>query len=230
MNIDEQNHHTAKSIESFLNLNGILRHDIINSLNIISLASDLLEKGNIDNSLLDMMKMSSSNLLNQLVQARELDRVLDIINDKHVPEHIGEILETTRRKYFSQCELITNLKENFLLSNAFSSIFNGLIRNATNYRKAKVITVSTANFNHIQTIIVHDDGNQIPDDIKNAINSEVDQFDVLKHEKIYFELFLVKEILKTMKNYQLTLENHIGNGNQFIITFRDKNLNKLKKY
>ena len=230
MNSSVSNHHTAKSIEAFMNLNGILRHDIINNLNIINLASDLLEIGNIDTSLLDMVKFSSSKLLDQLVQARELDRVLDIISDKHVTEKVEEILETTRRKYFTQSELILNLKENFLLSSAFSSIFNGLIRNATNYRQAKEITITTAKFNSISTIVFHDDGDQIPDDIKSAINGEDEQFNPLRHDKNYFELFLVKEIINTMGNHKLTLENNFTNGNQFLITFEEKNLKKLKQF
>ena len=219
MSPSRSNEIASRSIESFLNLNSYLRHGIINNVNIINLATDMIELGEKDPSLVEMLTISSSKLVNRLIQSKELERILELVSRTQECENIRDILSTSTRNYFSLSEFIFDLKEEFPLTTIYSSIFNGIFRNAINIRKAKVINISTGRISEKITLIIKDDGEFIPKVIEEAINDEKIQFDPLIHDNDYFDVFLVKEIFKNIENCTFSLKNDISTGSSYIITF-----------
>ncbi len=209
----------SRSIESFLNLNSYLRHGIINNVNIINLATDMIQLGeNDDSSLIEMLTLSSTKLINRLIQSKELEGILELVIREPTYENIEEILNTSTRKYFSQCKFILDLKEKFPINMIYSSIFNSIFRNAITVRQAEVITISTEKISDNFTLIIKDDGGFIPNTIVEAINDERIQFDPLIHDNGYFDLFLVKEIIKGIGNHPFSVKNGISLGCSFIIS------------
>jgi two-component sensor histidine kinase len=190
--------------------NRILRHDIANSLHIVTSALDLYSTSD-DFQFVDMAKKAANKGVSIIRYMHDLDlatssnTLLEVYN---VKDFILSSIEGNELAFSITGECLVKA------DTAFNSVVSNIVGNARVHGKASRIDVNIVECNGICRIEFSDDGIGIPDDVKSRVFDEGFKYGDTGHTG--FGLFIVK---KTIERYggKVWVEDNVPSGAKFII-------------
>ncbi|MBP1909409.1 MASE3 domain-containing protein [Methanolobus bombayensis] len=198
-------------------VNKILRHDVLNDLNIISLLIENL-KGRMDEKELDLSENAvahSLKLINEmkdfesLIRVRELMtidlRLLALEVSQEFPANI---------KVSGHCSVKAD--------SGLHSVIGNIVQNAIMHGGAENINIDIISDGEYCEMHISDDGSGIPDKIKDRIFDEGFKFGKSGHTGL--GLYISKKIIERYGD--ISVEDNIPSGATFIIRFFNNESNK----
>jgi signal transduction histidine kinase len=190
--------------------NRILRHDIANDLNIITMALNLFEEQG-DKKYLYMIKNAAHNGASLIENVKELDLIsagdrqfellaVKSLVDGVISKHTAEFNVT------GDCIVMAD--------KALSSVIDNIISNALIHGNASKIDIGIVSHNGTCEISIADNGTGIPDEIKPKVFDEGFKYGKTGHTG--FGLYIAK---KTVERYNgsIRVEDNKPSGAKFII-------------
>ncbi len=161
--------------------NSVLRHDVLNNLNIISGAIELCER----ECQADKAVERCIDLINEI---RELESLAE--NPKEVS--ISEIVKRVARHYDIQVDIKGDCKA----KSSLAIVFDNLIRNSICHGKATKVEVNVESDSEGCTITFRDNGSGIPDEIQPRIFEKGFKFG--ENANTGLGLFIVKKVVEML--------------------------------
>ena len=201
--------------------NHILRHDIANSLHIVTSALDMYENSD-DVQFVNMAKKAAYKGVSIIENMRDLDlatssdAVLEIYNIK---DFIFNVLE--------RYDIISSISGDCLVKVdvALNSAIDNIVSNAVVHGKAQNMHVNIENDDGLCIVEFADDGIGIPDDVKSHVFDEGFKYGETGHTG--FGLFIVK---KTIERYggKVWVEDNSPQGTKFIFRLNALSMDDLR--
>jgi signal transduction histidine kinase len=206
----ESREEQAKLTEMLRTTNSILRHDIANNLQVITMSLDIMEEKG-DPSYISMIRNATrkSALLITSVKGLDMktpgDSKLEVLNVK-------QLLDSTINKHNVEFAIEGNC--NVMADQALLSVFDNIISNAISHGKASRIEIETRNSGERCQVSISDNGKGIADEVKPYIFDEGFKHGEAGHTGI--GLFIAK---KTVERYNgcIRVEDNNPSGARFII-------------
>lgn len=200
--------------------NRILRHDIANSLQIVTSALDMYSNSD-DVQFVNMAKKAAYKGVSIIGHMRDFD--LATSSDAVLePYRVKDFVINTLEKY----DISASVNGDCLVKAdaALNSVVDNIVSNALVHGKSENMHINIENDNGICRIEFMDDGIGIPDDIKSRVFDEGFKYGETGHTG--FGLFIVK---KTVERYggKVEVENNIPKGTRFIIEMNAISLDDL---
>jgi signal transduction histidine kinase len=207
----ESREEQVKLTEVLRTTNSILRHDIANNLQVITMALDLLEEKG-DSSYMSMVRNATRKSALLISSVKELDQKssgdtkLEVLN-------VNQLLDSAMNRHDVEFTVEGNC--NVMADHALLSVFDNIISNAIAHGKASKVSIETKNLGDRCQITIADNGRGIPDEVKPHIFNEGFKHGEAGHTGI--GLFISK---KTIDRYNgcLSVEDNDPSGTKFVIT------------
>jgi len=194
-------------------LNKILRHDILNDLNVVSNYIEVYRDVH-DGKLLDKALKSIEKSVNLIKQMKELETLVSN-GDNLTPMKVRELVEEVISNYPIDFNIIGDCT--VIADHALRSVIDNIIRNAITHGKADRIDVMMEDNGETAEIRISDNGKGIPDRIKNKIFRE--EFKYGETGNTGLGLYIVK---KTVERYggEVYVEDNEPNGSIFVLKLK----------
>ena len=204
-----------KAYQSHLKIiNNILRHDITNNFTVIKSALHIF-RNNED----EKMLLEAENNVRKGVAIIERMRKLEQFLSTHKTLNIYDLnifFKSIKNNYLP-LQIIVNGKAKIFADEALESVFDNLIRNAIIHGKADMVKITIEKKNEDCIIKVADNGNGIPDNIKDKIFEESFKYGVKGHTGL--GLYSVQKIIERY-NGNIKVKNNKPKGTVFIINLK----------
>ncbi|MBP1909408.1 ATP-binding protein [Methanolobus bombayensis] len=206
----ESKEEQAKLAELLRTTNSILRHDIANNLQVITMALDLLEEKG-DSSYISMIRNATKKSALLITSVKGLDMNssgrcdLEVVNVK-------QVLESSMNRHDVEFTMEGNC--NVMADQALLSVFDNIVSNAISHGKATEVKIKVAKLNGRCQISIADNGKGIPDSVKPYIFNE--GFIHGEAGNTGIGLFVSK---KTIERYNgcIRVEDNVPSGARFIV-------------
>ena len=206
----ESREEQAKLAEMLRTTNSILRHDIANNLQVITMALDIMEEKG-DTSYISMIRNAARKSALLITSVKELDMrspgdsKLEVLNVK-------QLLDSVISRHNVEFTIEGNC--NVMADQALLSVFDNIVSNAISHGKASKIGVQTRNLGERCQISIADNGKGIPDEVKPHVFNEGFKHGEAGHTGI--GLFIAK---KTIERYNgcIRVEDNSPSGARFTI-------------
>jgi Signal transduction histidine kinase len=190
--------------------NRILRHDIANDLNIITMALDLFEEQG-DEKYLSMIKNAAYKGASLIKNAKELDQVstgeghLEFLAVKSMVDNVVS-KHTAEFNLTGDCIVMAD--------KALSSVIDNIVSNALIHGNASKVDIGIMSQNGTCEISIADNGTGIPDEVKSRVFDEGYKYGKTGHKG--FGLYIAK---KTVERYNgsIRVEDNVPSGAKFTI-------------
>ena len=199
-------------------INKILRHDILNELTVVS-GSIEVYKENRDKRLLDSAYKSVERSVELIKKMRELEALV-ATGGSLKPFSARELIEEVLSGYIDfeerKIDITVNGDATILADEAFSSVVSNMIRNSIIHGKADRIEITIEKKGDFCEIRIADNGEGIPDEIKEEIFEEGFSGD---SKSTGLGLYIAR---KTIERYggSIKVEDNHPSGAVFIITLK----------
>jgi len=196
-------------------INRILRHDILNHLNVIQMATYLSEKKGDFTYLSKVMKSveASIKLVNDM---KNLEYTVSKGGKLAVYE-TREIIEEVSSNYPIQFNISGYGK--IVADEAFSSVIDNLIRNAINHGKTEKMDIVISPNKDYSEISIRDYGAGMKKDILDKIFDE--NFKAGSTGNTGIGLYIVKKVVERYGG-KIKVESELGKGTTFTLTVPSK--------
>jgi PAS domain S-box-containing protein len=151
-------------------LNRMLRHDILNNLNVILLALESVKVSGKDKLLIKHALNSLEKSVRLIDKARELEKM--VVSGKELkPLRAIEVIEEVAKRH---PEIEINITGDLvvLADEAFESVIDNLVLNSVVHGKATRVDIEMVEEGEYCVIKVKDNGRGIPDEIKERVFQE----------------------------------------------------------
>lgn len=191
-------------------VNKILRHDVVNDLNIVQMAFDNMGNGR-DSEMLAMSEKAVNRSLRLIRNMRDLDMTMST-DEKLDIYSAGDFVLSSIGKY----DVSYNINGECLVKadSAFNSVIDNIINNAIVHGKSDHIDISITDNGDVCRIEFADDGIGIPDDVKKRVFEDGFKYGETGHTG--FGLFIVKKIIEHYDG-KVWVEDNNPKGSKFII-------------
>jgi signal transduction histidine kinase len=191
-------------------VNKILRHDILNDLNIISLSVENL-KGRLDEKELDLSENAVEHSLKLIKEMREFEHLI------HVRELVAIDLRLLALDVSQEFPVIVNVSGNCTVKadSGLHSVIGNIIQNAIMHGGAENIDIDISSDEEHCEVRISDDGCGIPDKIKERIFDEGFKHGKSGHTGL--GLYIAKKIVERYGD--ISVEDNLPSGTTFIIRF-----------
>lgn len=190
--------------------NRILRHDIANDLQIITVALSLFE-GKGDKKYLFMIRKAAMKSASLIQGMKELDNFsvgdgqLELLNVK-------DLIDQITNNYAVEFNVTGNC---FVRGDkALSSVFDNIISNAIIHGNTGRIDIEILSRNDKCEISIADNGTGIPDEVKSRVFDEGYTYGKTAHTG--FGLYIAKKTVERLKG-SIRVEDNVPSGAKFII-------------
>ena len=170
-------------------MNTMLRHDFLNHLAVISMATEIMETKDEKMKEKIFRCIDSSKLL--IDKIRDLERAVSFESELTEYE-IKPLIEKIMEKY-PEVKLELNGNCFVLADEAIYSLFENIINNSIFHGKTKIINITIRADEKMCVITIVDEGIGIPDEIKSHIFDEGFTFGA--HKSTGLGLYIVKTII-----------------------------------
>nr|WP_321497605.1 ATP-binding protein [uncultured Methanolobus sp.] len=206
----ESREEQAKLTEMLRTTNSILRHDIANNLQVITMSLDIMEEKG-DTSYISMIRNATRKSALLITSVKELDMrspgdsKLEVLNVK-------QLLDSVISRHNVEFTIEGNC--NVMADQALLSVFDNIVSNAISHGKASKIGIQTRNLGERCQISIADNGKGIPDEVKPHVFNEGFKHGEAGHTGI--GLFIAK---KTIERYNgcIRVEDNSPSGARFTI-------------
>ena len=196
-------------------VNKILRHDILNDLNIMSLAVGNL-KERMDERELDLSENAVHHSLKLIEEMKDLESLM-YVRELSTFDLYGLAEEVAR-----EFPVMVNIhgKCSVKADSGLHSVIGNLIQNAIVHGKAdKVDITMTSQGDHCE-MRISDNGIGIPDSIKERVFQEGFKYGPTGHSGI--GLYIVKRIIE--RYGEISVEDNLPSGTTFVLKFYNSNV------
>ena len=196
-------------------INRILRHDLTNNFTVINSALRLYDSTN-DRNYLSEIKGSLDRSIKLIRSMGEQEAFLPDNSNLKVYSIQDVLDEVINEK--TEAKIKINGDSHILADEVIYSVFENIINNAFTHGKASRITINIRNKDMKCQISIEDNGQGIPDEIKDKIFEEGFKYGTSGNTGI--GLFIVK---KAMENYrgEVSVEDNIPTGTIIKLTFNN---------
>ncbi|WMW25726.1 MASE3 domain-containing protein [Methanolobus sediminis] len=203
-------------LETLSLVNQILRHDILNDLNIICLSIDNL-KERMSERELDFSEKAVNHSIKLICEMKDFESLM----------YIRELMTIDLRMLAIEISKEFPVKINISgycsvkADSGLHSVIGNIIQNAVIHGKADTIDISMDSKEDYCELRISDNGSGIPDKIKERIFDE--GFKYGKSGNTGLGLYIVKRIVE--RYGEISVEDNTPSGATFIIKFYDDNRN-----
>lgn len=190
--------------------NRILRHDIANDLQVITVSLDLLEEKQ-DEKFIKMSQKAVQRSISLIRSMRDLDYALSPDNQLEL-QSVKSIVTSVTERYDAEFHVKGDCL--VMIDSAFFSVIDNIVSNALVHGSASRIDVNIDILNESCKIDISDNGTGIPEDIRPYVFDEGFKYGKTGHTG--FGLYIVK---KTIERYNGTIrtEDNDSGGAKFLI-------------
>jgi len=200
-----------KNRERLKTASSIIRHDILNDLVVIQSALNLYRDDNDKSMLLEIDKRLEKSM-STIEKHREQERYLD----SHIELDEYDLLDVISEiaKNYSNIAINCDGNAKVYADNAIYSVFDNIIDNAIKHAQASSIDISINTSDENCEVRIADNGNGVPDHIKEKIFDEGFKFGEEGHTGI--GLYIVRNTIEEYGGY-VTIEDNEPRGAIFIL-------------
>ncbi len=197
-------------------VNKVLRHDILNDLNIISLAVDNL-KERMNAKELDMSEKAVKHSLTAIREMKDLESLM------HVRELKVMDLRVLAMEVAQEFPVVVNIHGDCSVKadSGLHSVISNIIQNAMVHGKADRVDISMKSYENFCEMRISDNGKGIPGRIKERIFEEGFKYGPSGHTGV--GLYIAKRIVERYGD--ISLEDNVPSGATFILKFYYNDLN-----
>jgi len=204
-------------------MNKVLRHDILNDLNIALNFCDLIATQDED------IKQRVMNTISKCVELIENTGELERAFNRKIDSN-GIKLSDIRTKIKELSKNYPELKINtignckIIVDESISTVFDNIVRNAKVHGKANNIDISLKKEGKNCEIWISDDGVGIPDKYKDKIFNE--GFSQGPNKGLGLGLYISKKIME-MQGGEIEVRDNNPNGSIFILRFKSDDIHEI---
>lgn len=191
-------------------VNKILRHDILNDLNIVCLSVDNL-KERMNERELDMSEKAVQHSLTIIKEMKDLESLMYVRELKTVD------LRQLALEVSQEFPIVVNIHGNSSVKadSGLHSVIGNVIQNAIVHGKADKVDISMSSQKELCEMRISDNGTGIPDRIKERVFEEGFKYGPSGHSGI--GLYIVKRIIERYGT--VSVEDNIPSGTTFVLKF-----------
>ncbi|MCQ1536842.1 HAMP domain-containing histidine kinase [Methanosarcina sp. KYL-1] len=194
-------------------INRIIRHDVSNELNVISMSLELFQMKGEERYVSKALKATerSADIINKMREMENLVSRGGRLNPCNIQAVIRELIENypVEFKVEGSCRP--------LVDEAFPSLMDNIIRNAIIHGKTDRIDISIKNEGNFCVIRIADYGKGIPEEFKEKIFEEGFKFGETGNSGL--GLYIVKKIVDRYEG-SITVEDNRPSGTIFVMKLR----------
>ncbi len=191
-------------------VNKILRHDILNDLNIISLSVDNL-KERMDERELDMSQKAVQHSLKLISEMKDFESLMYVREVKTIDLRLL-VMEVSQE---FPIHLNIHGKCSVKADSGLHSVIGNIIQNSIVHGKADMIDISMQEKDGFCELRISDNGSGIPDRVKGRVFEEGFKYGESGHTGI--GLYIAKRIVE--RYGEISLEDNVPSGTTFILKF-----------
>ncbi len=190
-------------------INKIVRHDILNDLQIVQGFLETEYKG--DKNIYHKLMKRIEKIVRLMKRAKDLEHLASI-NEEFKEYDMKEVVENVAKEYDIEINIHGNCK--IKADDAIYSVIDNIIMNAILHGKASQIDVMIEKNEEGCTIKIADNGKGIPDEIKSRIFDE--KFSYGKSRGSGLGLYIVKKMIEKY-GWEIEVRDNKPKGAMFII-------------
>ncbi|WP_340820634.1 ATP-binding protein [Methanolobus sp. WCC4] len=200
----------VKLSELLRSTNRILSHDIVNDLQIILGALDLLEENN-DPTFFSMIRKAANKSVSLIKDVKELD-LSSSDREQLVIQDVRHIIDSVISKYNADLSVKGNCL--VMVDKAMVSVLDNLVSNAFVHGSASKVDIDIKESGGTCEVTVADNGTGVPDNIKQKVFDEGFKYGSTGHTG--FGLFIAKQTIERY-NGSIRVEDNMPSGAKFVI-------------
>jgi signal transduction histidine kinase len=202
--------------ESIKVLNRVLRHDVLNSLTVVSMCLEMIETREETDKIKQKAFRAIQNSTELISKMKDVESALSSRSGLKEMD-VRSILNTIIEDFKDQIEINISGNGSVLADDMITSVFNNIIRNAIIHGKTDKVDIGIQSKGKLTEITIRDYGVGIPKEIKEMIFKE--EFCYGKNKGSGLGLYIVK---KTIERYggDIVVEENNPRGTQFILKIK----------
>jgi signal transduction histidine kinase len=187
-------------------INGILKHDIINDLQVVSNSVELFSQREHDSDLLYTIRRRLENSANLIHRMNEFEQLIRKEEDCLEIVNLSEFCETAINNYQDvNIEFTLQGEGSVLADQALFSVIDNLISNAIKHADTQQIDIIISKSESEISLEVIDYGKGLPEEIADRINSH--DYKIDRSNISNLGLYIVCKTMKRYKGKFNTLSN-----------------------
>ncbi|MFX0084943.1 MAG: hypothetical protein ACFFAU_04650 [Candidatus Hodarchaeota archaeon] len=219
---NSKRYYSEATIIGFESINNYLCHKALGSVNTVTLALDLYKSDN-DNTTIDIVIDSISNISLMLTRIHEIQSVFELSGYKSSLREILELILHDKPEISKKYELINDSE--IFVSDFVRNIFSSYARNIFMSRGASNVEVKVE-LNDQLKITLKDNGEVVSESLKQIIkNNSI--FSTEEHDDINIDIFIMKEILNA-HNIEFSFKENDPKGGILSLNLNQKNFEVIK--
>lgn len=192
-------------------VNKILRHDILNDMNVICMAMDNLSY-RVDAEEIDMSKSAINRSLKLIGEMSDLEN--SSLSNKHNSFELKNMIEEISQHFPVQINITG--KCNVIADKTLNSVIGNIIRNAILHGKADRIDITLKERSGLCEVRIADNGRGIPDEAKKHVFEKGYKYGETGHTGV--GLYIAQKIVG--RYGEITVEDNHPNGAVFVLKLR----------